>query len=216
MHANATTPILLLCCGLTLAANAHAQSLPTVDDFATGPAMVSLTGGDSTTKQTGSHILGGSRLTQLVFSANPFHQITEMRIHKGDSQTAPSALIFSEGFQSSFMFNLQYGTANQSLHADLTPYNRFRLHFFGIAGTLNFNIEAYTGTTYSQWSCNLNPASGPILVDFPFADAGGSGANLAAIDQLNFIFQAAGDAVETGLTEIEFVPASAPPGDVTC
>jgi len=43
------------------------------------------------------------------------------------------------------------------LRANLSQYDFIRIHFKGISTGLNFNVEAFTGTAYSQWAatCQL-------------------------------------------------------------
>ena len=111
-----------------------------------------------------------------------------------------------------------YGQAvnGTPLHLDVSAYDRFRIHFFGINGIVNFNILAYSGAAYSQWGCNLLPTFQPTVVDLPFANANPAGASVTSLDSFDFIFQSQGQGIDFGVTEIEFVPAGTPPGDVTC
>jgi hypothetical protein len=196
---------------------AHAQSL-TLDDFTTGPTEITLKHGTKTTYQTGGRIIGGNRGTSLLLNTNVFNQSANIQIRKGVPQGAPSALVFSEGFQDYARLDMYYGSAvtGTPLHLDVTAYDRFRIHFAGINGILNFNILAFTGSAYSQWGCNLSPTFTATTVDMPFANAVVGGAQFSSLDSLDFIFQSQGEGNDFGVTQIEFVPAGTPPADVTC
>ena len=75
----------------------------------------------------------------------------------------------------------------QSLHADLTVYDRIRVTFAGISQGAQFVPEAWSGSNSTLWSCGLGKSLVGETVDVPLANGGintGSGANFAAIDGL--------------------------------
>jgi hypothetical protein len=110
-----------------------------------------------------------------------------------------------------------YGNLPNPLHADFTPYDRFRVHFVGINGTLNFNILAFTSTSWLQFGCNLAPTFVPTTVDLPFANGVGPGVTWSSIDTMDFIFQSSGEGGQDfAISLLELVPAGTAPGDVTC
>ena len=210
---------------------AQAQALPLVDDFTTGPVLMNLNGEKQTkdiivTKtQTGSDILGGTRTVVDYFylAADPFRQNITLQIAPA-TQSAPAALVYSEGFMDDSNPQLFYGVADgvgrKSLHADLTPYVSLRITFLGIQSGVQFDWESWSGSNSTLYGCGLTESFEPITVDFPFTIGQvntGTGANLAAVDGL--FFESENYGVVGGgwaISQIAFVTADAPPANVVC
>ena len=210
---------------------AHAQSLPLIDDFTTGPVLININGETQThnvlkrTTQSGANILGGRRSVwvYLNLSGNTYLQNATFQI-KPATATSPAAAIASEGFQTDIVPQLFYGIADgvgtQSLHADLTVYDRIRVTFAGISQGAQFVPEAWSGSNSTLWSCGLGQSLVGETVDVPLANGGintGSGANFAAIDGLFFEWENYGvEGNDLAITRIEMEPAGTPPADFTC
>jgi hypothetical protein len=223
---------LSLCLAAGLApSQAHAQTLPVVDDFTTGPVLININGQAQTknllkkTTQTGAHILGGTRTLweNLHLSDNPFKQNLTVQIAPATS-TAPAAFIYSEGYGADSVPQLFYGRADgvgaASLNADLTPYVSLRVTFLGIQSAVQFDWETWSGSNSTLYGCGLLETFTGETVDFPLANGQvntGTGANLAAVDGL--FFESQDGSVAGGgyaISQIAFVTASAPPADYVC
>jgi hypothetical protein len=211
---------------------AHAQSLPpiTIDDFTTGPTALTIDGAQQTANivdqraRTGAHahLIGGVRLSSLDLTLvdNVYRQNAQMTIAPARGGALASA-VFGQGFATDAVFGMNYGTAagptGKSLHANFSGYDRFRVHFIGVSGGIDMTILAYTGTGYTEWGCNIPGVLVPTVVDYPFANGSGSGANLAALDGLVFQSEnASAQASTLGISRIEVVPAGTPAADITC
>ncbi len=210
---------------------AHAQALPLVDDFTTGPVLKNLNGEKQTkdllvkATQRGAHILGGTRTVwdYLYLAANPFRQNVSVQIAPA-SQSAPAALIYSEGYGADSNPQLFYGIADgvgtSSLHADLTPYVSMRVTFQGIQSGVQFDWETWSGSNSTLYGCGLLESFEPVTVDFPFTIGEvntGTGANLAAVDGL--FFESEDNGIVGGgwaISQIAFVTANAPPANYVC
>jgi hypothetical protein len=218
----------------------HRSPTPTpspliIDDFTTGSYSATLTG-NSPTKVSYKVIdaktaIGGKRALYmgLQANANALQQNAHIEVAK-PAATIPAALIFDEGLYEAALVQDNYGTelgsgSPPSLHANFSPYDRFRVIFIGVAGGTDFNILAFNSPSfvYTQWACDiLNTFSPHTVVDFPFANgtpAGHtSGVNFADISGLIFEFENYGiySSMQFGISKIELVPAGTPPGDITC
>jgi hypothetical protein len=96
------------------------------------------------------------------------------------------------------------------LRANLSQYDFIRIHFKGISTGLNFNVEAFTGTAYSQWGCNLSATLYPTAVDVPFKNGQGA-SKPSMLDGFMFIFQGGGIVGNNfGVTKIELVTRDTP------
>jgi hypothetical protein len=210
---------------------AHAQSLPLIDDFTTGPLLINLNGESQTrnllkkTTQTGANILGGTRNTwvYLNLAANPYRQNATFQIKQATANSLAAA-IESEGFQTDIVPQLFYGIADgvgtQSLHANLTVYDRIRVTFAGISQGVQFVPEAWSGSNSTLWSCGLGQSLVGETLDIPLVNGGintGSGANFAAIDGLFFEWENNGyEGNDLAITRIEMEPAGTQPANITC
>jgi len=225
------TPCLFsLAVSLAATGVASAQTGPLmIDNFVTGPVTATLNGAhqtvtlNSTTTQTGTGIIGGTRYTgmSLLLAANPYRQNASVRIQKG-TKTVPGGLVFDQGFQADAVMSVDYGeivgTASPSLNLNLTPYTSFRVTFAALSGGDLFNILAYSNTVgYSQWGCNIPASTGPYVVDFPIANGDGD-MNPADVSALIFEFQSSGGAFgnQFGISSIQLVTSDATPANLVC
>src|SRR5271163_3576748 len=127
----------------------------TLDDFSTGPYSKTLKSGTDTDRQSGA-MVGGSRETSFFVcptgpcgAYNLYAQPASFQI-RGKTKTTPAALIQSAGYKVSPRIDVEYGTG-AAMSLDLSSsYDRFRLAFDGSDLSVNFNILAFTGTTWSQ------------------------------------------------------------------
>jgi hypothetical protein len=199
--------------------SAQAAGRLTLDDFTTGPTAIAFSGAgqtstlEKTTVEHGSAILGQTRSTTLILSqgGNPFDQNASMQIGTWPSQST-SALIVSGGFLVDSRLEMAYGNEARAtpLRANLSQYDFIRIHFKGISTGLNFNVEAFTGTAYSQWGCNLSATLYPTAVDVPFKNGQGA-SKPSMLDGFMFIFQGGGIVGNNfGVTKIELVTRDTP------
>ena len=214
-----------LAAGVSLLAGplATASTLPTIDDFMTGPVTILLNGATQTgdlvkvTTQRGTHILGGTRLTILSLSlaGNPFHLNAELKIQPATA-SAPAALTMSQGFQQSGRLDMDYGNSvNKPLNVDFTQYDRFRVHFLALEGDQDIVLETFSAKGNGEWGCSLASSPyHPVVVDMPFANS--PGADLSKVTELGVISQGGAYGYNTGISLIEVVKAGTPPADVTC
>ena len=214
--------------GLCAAGAARAQSL-TIDDFTTGPVSIQFNGikqkGDlaKNTAQKGSGILGGSRQTQLVLdlTGNPWLQNAGVQIKPATANT-PAALVFGEQYQVDAVPGVLYGyyeDPKKQLHnLDLTPYDRIRATFVSVNGDLDYVFQAFN-TDFLQneeWACDVPASTTQLLVDMPLANGEGD-LDFTKVAALAAEVESSGQGGQDfALAKLEFVPASAPPGDVTC
>jgi hypothetical protein len=220
--------------GLCAAGAARAQSL-TIDDFATGPVAIAVTGAKQTTDfvklttQKGSGIVGGVRATQLavplagnIFGQNAFLQI------KPATAVAPAGLFFGGGFQVDNRLDMSYGYSENPkklLHnVNLTPYDRIRLTFSGVNGTVDFVFEIWSniGGTFTgeDWNCDLAPSTQSnwpateFTVDLPFNEVSGP-VDFTDVKSLYVVLESAGQGGQGyGLEKIEAVSGGT--ADMVC
>jgi hypothetical protein len=75
------------------------------------------------------------------------------------------------------------------MNADLSSADRLRVYFLGLTGTLNFNIQMFTGTSWGQNGCNLPGSTVPFTVELPFTGFAGPGFDKSQVNYINLIFQ---------------------------
>ena len=203
---------------------AFAENTLLIDDFTTGAfhSAAYNTGGNRTFNQNGStsHILGGNRNEVLYVcstsgitpckTANPYGQYTSVAVGS-DPAVSPKvhALVFGSGFQQGDRLELYYGEGTP-MSADLSPYSVIRVNFQGLSGPLNFNLEAWTGSTYAVNACNLGANMNPFSVEFPISgfSQGSTPVTWSDINTLLFIYQL--DGVSFGISSIEASDTSDP------
>jgi hypothetical protein len=198
-------------------------TLPIIDDFSTGPVTITFNGATQTTDlvktvtEKGSTILRGERQTsfELSLAGNPFLLDAEFKIN-GATATAPAALTTAAGFQMSSRIDINYGNyVNKPLNVNLTPYDRFRVHFLALDGDQDIVIQTFAPGGDGQWGCSLAASPyHPVVVDMPFVNS--PGASFSGISQISVISQGGAYGYETGIGLIEVVKKGTPNGDVTC
>jgi hypothetical protein len=216
---------------LIAAGAAQAQSL-TIDDFTTGPVSIQFVGAKQTgdmskvTRQKGSGILGGLRVTQyaMPLAANVFQQNAGLTI-KPATQAAPAGLFVGSGFQADTRVDMSYGYSTKHLNVDLTPYDRLRLTFSGQNGQTDFEFEVWSTIagvfTGASWNCDLQQPNGQsnwpnteFTVDLKLADISGP-VNLPAVQAFYLVAESAGQGGQDfGIEKIEAV--SGGQADITC
>jgi hypothetical protein len=167
------------------------QSTLLIDDFTAGPYRVQLDGANQNNSMdpgrvqrdpTGEHILGGKRYTGFATGGTPYGQSAVLDILPGGTAVlAQSAGVrVPAGLQ--MFYGLDVSVLNQNvvtpLHANLTPYDRFRVTFDIADGTLNFNMQIRgSNGGLSQLGINTpgaistgSPTGHTFCVEFPFED----------------------------------------------
>src|SRR5262249_11131686 len=215
---------------LTIAASAISQTAAAqlvLDDFSTGAYKKQLASGSDINVQSGS-MIGGHRETAFLVCppgpcglTNQFGQTGSIQIRPA-TKLAPSALIYSAGFEVFPRVDVVYGSA-APLNLALAPtYDRIRVNFYASDLIVNFNIVTFTGGLYSQTGCNLSPSIGRVSIDFPLANftpnSWTPGEDFANITSIVLIFQSgsAMGANDGAVTSFEAIPASARPAAITC
>jgi hypothetical protein len=204
-----------------------AMSQLVLDDFTTGKYQKTLGSSSDTNTQTGS-MVGGSRETVFFIcppgpcgARNPFGQPSSFQIRPATKQE-PAALIMNGGYKVGPRLDVYYGSG-AAMNLNLSAlYDRIRLTFDASDLSVNFNILVFTGTTWSQIGCNLDPSITSFTYDFPFANfqaaPGTSGADFSDLTLMDFIFQT--DSAIGGnnwaVTSFQAIPIGAPPGNFTC
>ena len=213
---------------LCAAGAAHAQSL-TIDDFTTGPVSIQFNGvkqkGDlsKNTAQRGSGILGGARQTQLVLDLNDNAWLQNAGVQiKPATGTTPAALVFGESYQVDAVPAVLYGyyqdPKKQIKDLDMTQYDRIRATFIGLNGDIDYVFQAFSGdfTTNEEWACDVPTSRFQIVVDMPIANGEGD-VDFAHVRALSAEMESSGQGGQDfALAKLELVPASTPPGDITC
>ncbi len=220
----------LLCGALLLGAAVQARAatstLPLIDDFTTGPVTIEFNGAKQSTDfvktvyASGAHIVGGKRQTsfEVPLAGNPFRLNAQLQI-KGKTASAPAALTTVNGFQMSTRIDISYGNyVLKPLNVDLTPYDRFRVHFLALDGDQDLVMQTFPSVTPAgegEWGCSL-PSSPyyPVVVDLPFANS--PGAALSSVSEIGVVSQGGAYGYEVGISYIEVVKAGTPPADITC
>jgi len=214
----------------------RAQKDPLVlDDFSTGKGKAESATGAKYYAQTGTGIVGGTRNINLIMgpgdSASVFAQPVQVQVRPQPKDSAtPSALIVSAGFQAYGTVQVYYdGSATESVDLNLVPYDRFRVTFAGLIGTVDFAFEvADIAGNLSAVTCFIGPFSGTNIdgsgftittVDIPQASLISPG----TVDWSNIklISMQLGSASAYGLsnfaiTDLSAIMATDPAGTVTC
>jgi hypothetical protein len=181
--------------GFVVLAAAIAGAQITIDDFTTGPYQSPnfKAGPKHISSQNGS-MLGGNRSTNIFLckpadcpTQNPFNQGASYAYHTPTS-TSPGAMIQSAGYGTGPRIDLGYGDG-APMNADLSSADRIRVNFLGLTGTLNFNIQMFTGTSWGQNGCNLPGSTVPFTVELPFTGFVGPGFDKSHVNFINLIFQ---------------------------
>ncbi len=199
-------------------AQAQSQSL---DNFATGVGKVSASSGVHTVQQTGSGIVGGTRTIILSVGSgtnNPFDQTSVVQVRPSTKETIPSALIWDVGYAAASRIDLEYGNG-APLGLDISSYNLLTVSFNGLAGNLNFNIEAWQPDGESAMAgCNLGPVDYAFNVDLPmtaFTLLNGNEIDWSNISLIDIIFQA-GTAADNSNLAITGFSAMTSDNGTTC
>jgi hypothetical protein len=206
-------PYWLLLLASWLAVPASAQTL-SLDEFDTGPYLVRRASGITTAYQSGA-MIGGYRQTTLNVASNPFGQTGSLMLGRG------GLLVVNADAGVYDRAELYYGQSSAGpapLGLDLTPYDRFRVHFESNAQSLNFNIVVFTSgkAGYDQLGYNVSPRYTPFCQDFPFSDfvAGGAGADWSDVDAIWLVFQTwplgGGDFAVDSLETVAATPCPTP------
>jgi hypothetical protein len=212
--------------GIPLALAPHvtqAQDL-SLDNFKTGPGRIGpMTSGNKTASQTGAGIIGGTRTTELSFSGlNEFVQPASVQFRPSSKPGVPPAMVWSVGYKAYPRIDLTYGSSTTPLGLNLSGYDRLRVSFDGLQQLLNFNVTVFDSSYIAgSIGCNIYFINdSPLTVDFRFADISrgdGGQINWAAIEILDFVFQGGNlGSPNLAVTSIMAIPASDPPGTVTC
>jgi hypothetical protein len=216
----------VLLAGLTLALAPcviRAQDL-TIDNFKTGPGKIGpITSGAKTASQTGAGIIGGTRTTTLQLDAvSEFAQPASVQFRPSAKKGVPSAMIWSVGYKAYPRIDLTYGASDAPLNLNLSGYDRLRVSFDGLQQALNFNVTVFDSSLIGGGTgCGVDFLGDvPITVDFPLsAMPRGDGGQIdwTSIEVIDFIFQGGNlGSPNLAVTGIQAIPASDPPGMVTC
>ena len=174
-----------------------AQSLPVIDDFTTGTYQKSLETGSDFNTQAGNplHMAGGARRTAFIVAGNQLHQTATMHFLNQGMLTVETGSRLFHRLEVAYGVD-PYTGANKPLGLNLTPYDRFRVHFDTNDLGLNFNIVVFfdNGSRYVSLGYNVNPNPSGLAFDqdFKFADFSGvSGTDWAHVDYIVLVFQSA-------------------------
>jgi hypothetical protein len=157
----------------------RAQENPLVlDNFQTGAGKIQATSGTQSVTQTGSGIVGGGRSISIVYNPaapSQFGQPSTLQVRpSADPKVLPPALIWSNGFDAVPGIEVEYAgqNADTPLGLNLTNYDRFRLSFEGLSGSIVLTAEVWYGGSfnfYGYQSCGLPASNIPFTVDIPFS-----------------------------------------------
>jgi hypothetical protein len=188
-------------------------TLPLIDDFTVGSYRSQLDGANQNNSTdpgrvqrdpSGAHILGGKRYTGFATGGQPYGQSAVLQILPGGNPV----LVQSAGVRVSAGLQMFYGLdvnlLNQNvvtpLHANLTPYDRFRVSFDIADGSLNFNMQIRgSNGGLSGWGINTpgavstaSPTGHPFCVEFPFENFSGfpPAPNLDDVSYINLLINA--------------------------
>jgi hypothetical protein len=130
--------------------------------------------------------------------------------------TTAGGFLFNAGFDAAPRIDMGYGWGSTPMNVNFTPYDRIRVIFKGLSQPLNFNIQAFTGTTWAQNGCNVGELNRPFSIDFPFTGFSISVPatfSWASINYLNFIFQSGSaiGSVDLGISSIVLTNSTTTP-----
>jgi hypothetical protein len=176
----------------TFAASAAGAQI-TIDDFTTGAYQSpEFKIGVHASSQNGN-MLGLNRSSGLTIckgkpcGLNPSGQPISYAFLPATA-SAPAAMVQSAGYGASPRFEVGYGFG-APMDKDLGSADRIRITFLGLNGTMNFNLQIFTGTSYGQNGCNLAASTVPLTVELPYSGFVGPGFDKSHVNLLNFIFQ---------------------------
>jgi hypothetical protein len=166
-----------------------------IDDFTTGayqsPAYKN--GAKHISSQNGG-MLGGNRSTNINLcnltdcpTQNPYKQGASYG-YISSPGTGLAAMVQSAGYGTAPRIDMGYGSG-APMNADLSSADRLRVYFLGLTGTLNFNIQMFTGTSWGPNGCNLPGSTVPFTVELPFTGFAGPGFDKSQVNYINLIFQ---------------------------
>lgn len=211
MRAKLAGPLFLFLAAVASSADALDR---TIDDFTTGPYRspsyrtgVNNTAYANPSSQNGA-MLGGNRSTGMYVCAPGSCGLAQPTSYEFKRLTSTTgAFLFNAGFGAGPRIDMAYGWGSTRMNVDFTPYDRIRVTFMGLSQPLNFNIQAFTGTTWAQNGCNVAELNRPFSIDFPFSGFSVSvpaSFNWASINYMDFIFQSGSaiGSVDIGISSI--------------
>jgi len=156
-----------------VAASSGGVCIPSlIDDFSTGSyRSPDLRNGHADATRTGS-MLGGRRATRFVSAPNEYRLPATMLV----APNHKPALIVSSGYLGFSQLWVSYGVRGAGqlapLNADLSCYDRFRVHFAAADLPLNINVEVQSASSPSVYQCGVNTVADQLngfYVDFKFS-----------------------------------------------
>jgi hypothetical protein len=205
----------------------HAQTtVPTtfkvLDDFTKGADTINIKSGNETKSYTDTgaladdHIIGGTRAFELtvgVAGNNPYGQRVGVEVLPDPGNSLPSSFVWSVGYGViGPRIDLQYGSGASPLKLNLSGYDRIRVMFSGLVGSLGFDVVAFQGSNLEAGSCSLGilPFPGPFAVDFPLNafTLGSGGVDFSDTALFDFILQnqGLGFGADLAITGIYAIP----------
>lgn len=200
---------------------AAAAEVLTIDDFKDGGFYYASPPGETTITASSTEALGHSRVFNFENNSNKYGQpmvvsiatgagpagapTGQMVSASGGGMSAPPGLIYSSGFGVNGRLGVLWGKS-QSLALDLGRYERLQVDFMSLTSGANFNLEAWSGSKFVVWSCNLPASPGPLSVVLTVPRSASS--QMQKVDRLYLILQAASD---LGVARFEAVKGRPPP-----
>ena len=182
-----------------------------LDDFTKGADKINIKSGNETKSYTepvkDNGIIGGTRAFELtvgVAGNNPYGQHVAVEVLPNPGNNLPPSFVWSVGYGViGPRIDLQYGSGASPLNLKLGGYDRIRVMFSGLVGSLGLDVVAVQGSNLEAGSCGLGVLSfpGPFAVDFPLNafTLGSGGVDFSDIALFDFILQSQGLGFGAGL-----------------
>ena len=154
----------------------RAQENPYVfDTFQTGGGKLQTTSGNQSVIQPGSGIIGGARTLTINYAASTdeFGQPSTVQVRpSADPKVVPPAMIWSNGFDTTPEFYVEYFGLNSDtpLGLNLTNYDRLRVGFQGLSTNVVLVAEVWYGGSFQYYgfqTCGLTASTRAFTVDLP-------------------------------------------------
>ena len=198
-----------------------------LDDFSTGAGKLEATSGEHTLNQTGADIIGGTRSITILYGKkdkSAFGQESVFQVRPSTSENAPSALIWSNGFDATPEFVVEYPSNDTPLNLNVTSYDRFRLSFEGLSTGVELLFEVWYGGSFQYFgplSCPLTASNSSFTVDLPFSafTPGLVPITWNSLDQLTLQFSEGTSPLNSpnlAITGFSALMSTDPAGTVTC
>jgi hypothetical protein len=145
------------------------------------------------------HIIGGTRAFELTVGAagnNPYGQNVQVGVLPNLGNGLPPSFVWSVGYGALTRIDLQYGSGTSPLNLNLSGYDRIRVMFSGMSGSVDLDAVAFQGSNLEAGICSVGmaPFPGPFAVDYPLNAfvLGSGGVDFSDTALFDFVLQNVG------------------------